>query len=414
MFSNPTDNIPKGWRKIIAFNWVLFGLVCVAVSISVLMLYGVANGDADEWAVGQAQRFGIGVFLIFFIAFMPSKFWKYCSIPIYIATLIMIIYTAMFGIEVNGSRRWVDIGPMRLQASEFAKMAIILMLANYYSILSPKKISNPVYVLPALLIMLAPASLVVLQPDLGTSLFILLCGLGVLFLAGVHWGYYASGIVFGIFLMAIVGVGLVAHSENSACRLEEKPIPEWLVSFAGSGVGQSLEPLSQKMIKPYQYDRIYTFLDPQCDPTGDGWQIIQSQIALGSGGLKGLGFMQGTQSRLNFLSENHTDFIFTSYAENFGYVGTVFLLSVFGLISLSLGYMSIRSRDRYAALVTGGVGVMFFLFYMINMAMVMGMMPVVGVPLPFISYGGSAMLVLCIGIGFAQNAYIHRPRGDNQ
>ena len=414
MFLTNDAPTPKGWRKILSFNWFLLALVCIAVGIGLIMLYGVANGDPKEWMIPQAQRFALGLFLMFFIAFTPMKLWQYASIPIYVSTLLLLVYTVFFGETGGGAARWVSLGPLRIQPSEFAKVAVVLILANYYAVLPSNKKSNPIFMIPAILLIIIPAVLVVVQPDLGTALFIVLIGIGIMFLAGVHWAYYAAGLFAGAVVIVSVGVGLFFYEPENTCKAEQTPYPNWLVSISESSMGGQLRIAAEWAIKPYQYDRIFTFVHPECDPKGDGWQITQGKIALGAGGMNGAGFMKGTQSRLNFLSENHTDFIFTSYAENFGYVGTIFLLCIFGLMSFVISTLSVINNSRYGSMVIGGLGILIFLFYMINLAMVMGLMPVVGVPLPFISYGGSAMLVLCISIGFIQNAHIHRPRKVKQ
>jgi rod shape determining protein RodA len=226
-------------------------------------------------------------------------------------------------------------------------------------------------------LILIPTALVLKQPDLGTSILLLAAGGGLMFLAGVHWAYFAA-------VIAAV-VGLIATVFNSRGT-------EW------------------QLLKDYQFRRIDTFLDPSTDPLGAGYHITQSKIALGSGGWNGRGFMQGTQSRLNFLPEKHTDFIFTTLAEEFGFVGGITLLTLYGLILVFCLVTALSTKDRFSSLVTLGIALNFFLFFAVNMSMVMGLAPVVGVPLPMVSYGGSAMLVLMAAFGIVQSAHIHRPR----
>jgi rod shape determining protein RodA len=224
---------------------------------------------------------------------------------------------------------------------------------------------------------LIPTFLVLKQPDLGTSILLMAAGGGVMFLAGVHWAYFAAVIA--------AGVGLVTAVFQSRGT-------EW------------------QLIKDYQFRRIDTFLDPSQDPLGAGYHITQSKIALGSGGWTGRGFMQGTQSRLNFLPEKHTDFIFTTLAEEFGFVGGMSLLALYSLIIVFCVAAAMANKDRFASLLTLGIAMTFFLFFAVNMSMVMGLAPVVGVPLPMVSYGGSAMLVLLAAFGLVQSAHVHRPR----
>ena len=276
-----------------------------------------------------------------------------------------------------GAVRWLDLGFMRLQPSELVKVTVIMFLASYYDWLPRNKVSNVVWIIVPLLIILLPVFLVVRQPDLGTALLILLGGLSIMFIAGVSWFYFAiSGLGIFTFLFSIF-------------------------YFRGTEF---------QFLKDYLYSRIDTFLDPASDPLGAGYHITQSKIALGSGGLSGRGFMQGTQSRLNFLPEKHTDFIFTTLAEEFGFIGGISLLGLYFLLIIFCGLVALACRDRYSGLVVSGITMTFFLYFAVNMAMVMGLAPVVGVPLPLVSYGGSAMFVLMIAFGIIQSADIHRAR----
>lgn len=257
------------------------------------------------------------------------------------------------------------------------KVALVMLIAAYYDWLSPARVSRPLWVALPLVLVLVPTALVLVQPDLGTALLILFGGVAVMLAAGVHLAY------FGVALAG--GVGAV------------------LAAFLSRGTGWQL-------LKDYQYRRIDTFLDPASDPLGAGYHISQAQIALGSGGWSGRGLMQGTQNRLNFLPERHTDFIFTTLAEEFGFVGAVSLLVLYALIVAVCLRIAMASLDRFSALVVIGITTTFFLYFAVNMSMVMGLAPVVGVPLPLVSYGGSAMLVLMAGFGIVQSAHVHRPR----
>jgi rod shape determining protein RodA len=257
------------------------------------------------------------------------------------------------------------------------KFTLVMALATYYDALDPKKVSKPLWVLIPVIITVAPAVLVLMQPNLGTSLMLILGGAAVMFCAGVSIWYFAG--VIG------AGVGLV------------------VAVFIGRGT-------SWQMLHDYQYRRIDTFLDPTADPLGAGYNIIQAKIALGSGGWSGKGYMQGTQSRLNFLPEKHTDFIFTTLAEEFGFIGAFSLLMLYALIVAFCISSALQNKNRFASLLTLGVAANFFFYLAVNLSMVMGMVPVVGVPLPLLSYGGSAMLVLLTAFGLVQSAHIHRPR----
>jgi len=264
-----------------------------------------------------------------------------------------------------------------LQPSEMMKFTLVMVLAAYYGWLDPRKVSSPVYVLIPVLLIVTPTILVLMQPNLGTSLMLILAGATVMFAAGVSLWYFGAVIALGV--SVIVGV----------FTLRGTP---W------------------QFLHDYQYKRIDTFLDPTADPLGAGYNIIQAQIALGSGGWSGKGFMQGTQSRLNFLPEKHTDFIFTTLAEEFGFIGAFSLLGLYALIIGFCLFAALRNRDRFSALLIIGVAANFFFYIAVNLSMVMGMAPVVGVPLPLLSYGGSAMMVLLVGFGLVQSAHVHRPR----
>ena len=280
--------------------------------------------------------------------------------------------------ETNmGAQRWIDLGFMQFQPSEMMKFSLVMMLAAYYDWLDHRKVSRPLYVLIPVLLTVAPTVLVLLQPNLGTSLMLLLAGAAVMFAAGVSLWYFAA--VAALTVGAIAGVFLSRGTP-------------W------------------QFLHDYQYTRIDTFLNPGTDPLGAGYNIIQAQIALGSGGWSGKGFMQGTQSRLNFLPEKHTDFIFTTLAEEFGFIGAFSLLGLYALIIGFCLVAAFQNRDRFSALLIVGVAANFFFYIAVNLSMVMGMAPVVGVPLPLLSYGGSAMMVLLVGFGLVQSAHVHRPR----
>ncbi|GGE48189.1 rod shape-determining protein RodA [Actibacterium pelagium] len=370
-------SVPTGWRKILYLNWALVLLLSAVAAAGFLMLYSVAGGSFSPWAEPQMKRFAMGMTAMFIVAFIPIWFWRNISTLAYLGSIGLLLAVEFFGVVGMGAQRWIDLGFMRLQPSELMKIALVMMLAAYYDWLDIKKVSRPLFVLIPVLLILIPTALVLKQPDLGTSLLLLMGGAVVMFVAGVHWAYFAAVASLGV--GAIVGV------------------------FASRGTPWQL-------LKDYQYRRIDTFLDPSQDPLGAGYHITQSKIALGSGGWSGRGFMQGTQSRLNFLPEKHTDFIFTTLAEEFGFVGASSLLLLYALIIIFCISSAIKNKDRFSSLLIIGIATTFFLFFAVNMSMVMGLAPVVGVPLPLVSYGGSAMLVLLAAFGLVQSAHIHRPR----
>ena len=368
---------PTGWRKILYLNWPLIVLLIAVAGVGFLMLTSVAGGRISRWAEPQMERFALGFVLMLIVAMVPIWFWRNVSALAFGLSVLLLLFVEFFGAVGMGAQRWIDLGFMRLQPSELTKITLVMVLAAYYDWLDVTKKSQLLYVLIPLLVIALPVALTFRQPDLGTALLLLIGGGAVMFLAGVHWAYFAGVIA--------LGVGAV------------------FAVFTSRGTGWQL-------LQDYQYRRIDTFLNPANDPLGAGYHITQSQIALGSGGWTGRGFMEGTQSRLNFLPEKHTDFIFTTLAEEFGFVGASSLLALYLLILVFCIVIALSTRDRFAALLVMGIAVAFFLYFAVNMAMVMGLAPVVGVPLPLVSYGGSAMLVLMIAFGLVQSAHIHRPR----
>lgn len=370
-------SVPTGLNKILFLNWPLILLLTAVAGTGFLMLYSVAGGGYDPWAQPQMKRFGVGLVLMIAVGMVPIWMWRNLAGVAYGISVMLLIGVEFFGAVGMGAQRWIDLGVIRLQPSEMTKITLVMFLAAYYDWLPPKKISRPLWVLLPVLIIIVPTALVLKQPDLGTAILLMAAGGGLMFLAGVHWAYFVTVIA--------AGVGLVA-------AVFESRGTDW------------------QIIKDYQFRRIDTFLDPSINPLGDGYHITQSKIALGSGGWTGRGFMQGTQSRLNFLPEKHTDFIFTTLAEEFGFIGGVSLLGLYALIVLFCVASAVMNKDRFSSLLTLGIALNFFLFFAVNMSMVMGLAPVVGVPLPLVSYGGSAMLVLMLAFGLVQSAHVHRPR----
>ncbi|AML50140.1 rod shape-determining protein RodA [Falsihalocynthiibacter arcticus] len=368
---------PRGFRKILYFNWPLLLLLATVCCVGFMMLYSVAGGSMFPWAEPQIKRFGLGIVLMFAIAMTPIWFWRNIATVAYIGTLVLLVVVDLIGDESKGSQRWIDLGFMRLQPSELMKISLVMLLAAYYDWLDIKKTSHPLWVLFPLLVIAVPTALVLRQPDLGTSILLVTGGAIVMFLAGVSWWYFGAVIA------------LVVGAVTAVFQVRGTP---W------------------QFLKDYQYRRIDTFIDPSFDPSGAGYHITQSKIAFGSGGWTGRGFMQGTQSRLNFLPEKHTDFIFTTLAEEFGFIGGFSLLSIYLLIIMFCMVSAFQNKDRFASLLTLGISAAFFLYFAVNMSMVMGLAPVVGVPLPLVSYGGSAMIVLLAAFGLVQSAHIHRPR----
>ena len=368
--------VPTGIRKILHINWPLVFLLTAVASFGFLMLYSVAGGRIEVWAQPQMIRFGIGMVLMLALAFVPIWFWRTIAIPFYLICILLLVAVDLFGDVGLGAQRWLDLGFFRLHPSELMKISLVLMLAAYYDWLPLDRVSRPLWVLVPVVLALIPTGLVLQQPDLGTAIM-LVAGCGIVMLAAGVSLWYFGAVIGGV-------AGLV------------------YAVFASRGTDWQL-------LRDYQFRRIDTFLNPGSDPLGAGYNITQAQIALGSGGWSGRGFMQGTQSRLNFLPEKHTDFIFTTLAEEFGFVGAFSLLMLYALILGFCLFSALTNRDRFASLLTIGIAGTFFLFFAVNIGMVLGLLPVVGAPLPMVSYGGTQMMILLMAFGMVQSAHVHRP-----
>lgn len=363
--------------KLARFDWAVAALVCAIAATGFLMLYTAAGGSLDPWASRQMTRFAVGFVGMIIVGLIDIRFWRMATPALYALGLALLVAVELVGAIGMGAQRWLDFGFIQLQPSELMKVVLVATLAAYYSWLPPEKVSRPLWLLPPLALTALPVALTLAQPDLGTAMLMLAGAGAMVFLAGVHWLYFATGI------------GAVGGAV-------------WAVM---TSKGQSWQ-----LLEDYQYRRIEVFLDPSKDPLGAGYHITQAKIALGSGGLTGRGFMEGTQSRLDFLPEKHTDFIFTMLAEDFGFMGGMALLSLYLLVLAFCLVSVIQNRDRFGALLTAGVAATFFFAFAVNMAMVMGLTPVGGKPLPLVSYGGSSMMVMLFAFGLAQSAHVHRPR----
>lgn len=349
-------------------NWLIVLVICAIAGIGFAMLYSVAGGSWDPWAKNQAIRFGITLVLMFGIAVFDLRWWMTLAYPAFIVSLALLVLVEFIGASGMGGQRWLDLGFIRLQPSEVVKVTTVLALARYFHSLTPETYRQYRHLVIPLMIIAIPAVLVVRQPDLGTAALLVTGGLAVIFLAGTRaWLFWVGGI------SAIVSIPFVLNS-----------------------------------LRDYQRDRILTFLNPENDPLGAGYQILQSKIALGSGGLFGKGFLLGTQSHLNFLPEMKTDFIFTVLAEEFGLIGGLVLIGLYVILLLYALYVSLTCRSQFGRLLAGGLGITLFLYVFINVAMVMGLLPVVGVPLPLVSWGGSSMLTVMVALGLILSVSVHR------
>ena len=355
-------------QKVWSINWILVLIMLVIATIGFLTLYSTAGGTSDTWVMRQLIRFGIGVVAMFVVALIDIRIWYRFAYAGYLGALGLLAVVEVLGTVEMGAQRWVDIGVFNLQPSEIMKLALVLALARYFHGRTDEQVGQLRWLFVPLLMIAVPVALVLRQPDLGTAILIVLGGLALLFLAGVRIWKFAVAVV-----------------------------------AAGGAI-----PLVWGYLHAYQRSRVLTFFDPERDPLGAGYHIIQSKIALGSGGLIGKGFMQGTQSHLNFLPEKHTDFIFTVFAEEFGLFGGLVLLALYTLVIAAGFIISLRIRNQFGRLLGLGVTATFFIYVFINIAMVMGLIPVVGVPLPLISYGGTAMVTILAGFGLLMNVHIHR------
>lgn len=356
--------------KLANISWPVLAVLSLLAFIGIGSLYSVAGGSFAPYADRHALRFLLTVAMVIVIAMTPLHWWLQLAFPAYGIALLLLALVPLVGIDALGARRWLGFRGFTFQPSELMKVALVLMLARYYQWLGAQRVSRPQWVLVPIALIAMPVVLTLKQPDLGTAALFAVVGLSMMFLAGVNLLYFAGGVA-----------GALAAA-----------------------------PLVWMRLHDYQRRRIEIFLDPERDPLGAGYHITQSKIALGSGGAAGKGFLAGTQSQLDFLPEKHTDFIFTVLAEEFGFIGAFSLLMLYALIVGFCIHSALTNRDRFPSLLTLGIGGTFFIYFALNMAMVMGLVPVVGAPLPLVSYGGTQMVILLIAFGMVQSAHVHRPR----
>ncbi|MBL4766201.1 MAG: rod shape-determining protein RodA [Rhodobacteraceae bacterium] len=363
--------------KLYEINWLLLVLIFLVGCVGVAMIYSATGGQWNLGAKQHVSRLILGMAFMLVIALIDIRVWFSLAYPAYVGAVLLLLGVEFFGVSVNGSQRWLDLGITRVQPSELMKMALVLALARFYHDLPYWRVSKPVGIGGAVLIIFLPVGLVLHQPDLGTALLLAATGVTIIFLAGINWRIIITSLI-----ATIIAV-----------------------------------PLAFKYaLKDYQKARVLTFLDPERDPTGASYHIIQSKIALGSGGVNGKGFMEGTQASLKYVPENRTDFIFTVIGEEFGLMGGLgTMLLYISIIGLCF-WLANQCRQGFSRLLILGLTTTFALYVFINMAMVMGLAPVVGVPLPLISYGGTVMLAVLAGFGMMFSAHLHRdtelPRGS--
>ena len=355
--------------KLMEINWGLVLLITLIACAGFAMLYSDASGNLWPWAGPQMIRFVVGLAILVTVSLIDIRVWMSLAYPSYIVALVLLIAVDVAGHVGLGAQRWITLGPVELQPSELMKISLVLALSRYLHGLGVEDVSKPLKLAVPLVMIAVPAAFVLIQPNLGTTLIIVADGVSLLFLAGLSW---------------------------------------WWILPALSAVAIAIPTAWQFFLHDYQKRRVMTFLNPESDALGAGWNITQAKIAIGSGGLTGKGFLEGTQSRLNFLPEKQTDFIWTGLCEEFGFVGAIALLILFAVV---IGYgiqIAMSARSQFARLLAMGIILNFFFYIMINASMVMGLIPVVGIPLPLVSYGGTAMLTVMFGFGLLMSAHVHR------
>ena len=353
--------------KIFVLDWYLIFLILLLGTVSLFAMYSSEQGKFGYYTQSHLYRFSVFFITFIAISFFRVQFWLKSAYLFYLVTLILLISVDFFGVTSSGSKRWINIFFFNLQPSELMKIAIIAFLARYYYKIPLESVSNIRYIFLPFLALVVPVFLVASQPDLGTAILIASSGFVVIWLAGLRIKYFLYSF---FILICLIPIG---------------------ISF----------------LKPYQKTRILTFLNPDKDPLGAGYQIIQSKIAVGSGGIFGKGFLQGSQSYLDYLPEKHTDFIFTLFSEEFGFFGSLVLLLIYTFIIYRIISIGNNARNNFARLFCFGFAAAFFIYVAVNMSMVLGLLPIVGAPLPIMSYGGSAMLSIMIGFGIVMSCKIH-------
>ena len=368
MFQHTRLNSDQNFfQKVKNLDYILLLSILILSTLSLFVMYSTDGGELLYHTKSHLIKLSVFFVLMLLISFFNIKIWHLSSYFLYGIIILLLIWVSIYGIKVSGSQRWMDLYFLALQPSELMKIGIILCLAKYYHRVSVEKVNSFTSIFFALTIILIPIILVISQPDLGTSILIALSGLIILWLGGVKIKYF-----FFSFITFLISLPFIISN-----------------------------------LQPYQKLRILTFLDPDRDPLGAGYQIIQSKIAIGSGGFSGKGFLQGTQSYLDFLPEKHTDFIFTLFSEEFGFIGSIGLLLLYLIIIIRIIRIGVISRSSFAKLFCFGFAFSIFIYITVNLSMVLGLLPIVGSPLPIMSYGGSSMLATMIGFGIVLSAKVH-------
>ena len=359
--------------KLFSLDFLLIFSILILGVISIFAMYSTEQGKFGYYTQSHLYRFSVFFAVFIIVSFFRIQFWFKSAYFFYFLILILLLVVDFFGISASGSKRWINLFFINLQPSELMKVALIIFLSRYYYKIPSENVTNIKYIITPFFALLIPVFLVISQPDLGTAILIMLGGLAVIWLTGFRIKYILYSFLILVFLL----------------------------------------PLGISFLKPYQKSRILSFLNPERDPLGAGYQIIQSKIAVGSGGIFGKGYLQGSQSYLDYLPEKHTDFIFTLFSEEFGFVGSVLLLFVYMIIIYRIIIIGNRARNNFSRLYCFGFGTAFFIYVVVNMSMVLGLVPIVGAPLPIMSYGGSSMLSIMIGLGIVMSCKIYRQEDIN-
>ena len=354
--------------KIMSLDYLLIFLVLILGVISFFAMYSTERGNFDYYTKSHIYRFCIFFLSFIIFSFFSIQFWNKAAYPFYFIILLLLVGVDFFGVTASGSKRWISFVIFNLQPSELMKISIIVLLAKYYNKIPSHGVNSIKHMVLPVFILFIPVFLVITQPDLGTALLITISGLAVIWLAGFRMKYFLFSFATLVCLMPVV------------------------IAF----------------LKPYQKSRILSFLNPERDPLGAGYQIIQSKIAVGSGGIMGKGFLQGSQSYLDYLPEKHTDFIFTLFSEEFGFLGSISLLLIYALIIYRILLIGLNAKNNFAKLYCFGFATSFFIYVAVNMSMVLGLLPIVGAPLPIMSYVGSSMLSIMIGLGIVMSCKIYK------
>lgn len=361
-----TRSLGERLRKM---HWLIITLLCALAAIGVLMHFSVTDGSWTGRPVDHATRFAIILAFVVGLSLLDSRIWIAVAYPLYLVALVLLIGVELIGDTRLGAQRWLELGPLSLQPSELMKVGIVLALARYYENMDPRRTGQMLPLLTPILMIGVPTALVMHQPDLGTALLIAGSGFGMMFLAGLRWRY-------------IIAAAAVA-------------LPGAIYAYFF-------------VLQAYQRQRVVTFLDPDADPLGAGYHQLQSRIAIGSAGLFGQGYGEGPQSQLDFLPEKHTDFIFTMIVEEFGLIGAFLVVGLFVWLLTLVMRVSMQAKSLFARLAAGGVGITIALYVLINTSMVIGLVPVVGIPLPLLSFGGTAMLTIMAGIAIVLSIHLNR------